>query len=789
MIISEQWLRTWVNPDVSVEVLSHKLTMMGLEVDSISPAAESFSGVVVGEIISADPHPDADKLRVCNVNIGDETVQIVCGAPNARAGLVAPLAKVGAVLPGGFKIKQAKLRGVESQGMLCAAAELTISDDNEGLMELPSDAPIGLDIREYLALDDQIIELGLTPNRADCLSVRGVARDLSVAFDERLCEIETPAVDAAVTDELPISVEATAKCPRYLGRVIKNVDLSRPTPRYMRDRLERAGLRSIDAAVDVTNYVLLELGQPLHAFDLDQLTGGIVVRDCREGEVLTLLDGTEQVLQQGTLVIADHEKPLAMAGIMGGSGSGVTLTTSNLFLESAFFAPQLMAGRAREYGLHTDASHRYERGVDSQLQRQAMERATQLFLDVVGGEPGPVSEVQSESDLPINEAVLLRASQIEAVLGVPIESAEVERILIGLGFWVVGHDQGWLCTAPSWRFDMGLEVDLIEEIARVIGYDAIPARRIVGALNPIPVPETRRLMRQAKNELVARGYFEAVTFSFVAPELQASFDPDISPIALKNPISTDLAVMRTSLLPGLLKAVSHNASRQQSRIRLFETGLIFLPRDSGTEQISMLGAVVSGLRDVEGWSSEKVAADFYDLKGAVEGLLANLGDRLAFQPGVFPGLHDGQSASISVDGQVVGRIGTVHPAVCKAMGLPGNTAVAELLQSAVTQVAMPAYADISKYPETRRDLALIVDESIPSGDVLSVVEDSAGRLLTKLDLFDVYQGPGLEEGKKSLAIGLTFQDQSRTLDETEVSTAINQVLDSLREKLAIELRS
>ena len=788
MIISEQWLRTWVSPQVTTDALSHKLTMIGLEVDSIAGAAEAFSGVVVAQIIAAEQHPDADKLRVCTVNAGDETVQIVCGAPNARAGLIAPLAKVGAVLPGDFTIKKATLRGVESQGMLCAGAELTISEDNDGLMELPADAPIGADIREYLSLDDQVIELGLTPNRADCLSVRGIARDVAVAFDETLNETAIAPVESTIADTFPVAIEATAKCPRYLGRVIKNVDLSRPTPDYMRERLERAGLRSIDAAVDVTNYVLLELGQPLHAFDLDQLNGGIVVRECKPDEVLTLLDGTEQALEPGTLVIADHTQPLALAGIMGGADSGVSESTTNLFLESAFFTPELMAGRARSYGLHTDASHRYERGVDFQLQREAMERATHLFIDAVGGEAGPVTEVVSDADLPVNEAVLLREAQIEKLLGIKIDRVEVERILEGLGFWVVGHKQGWLCTAPSWRFDMGLEVDLIEELARLIGFDAIPSQPIKASLIPVGVPETRRALRMAKNELVARGYFEAVTFSFVAPEVQSYFDPELSPIALKNPISADLAVMRTSLIPGLLKAIAHNASRQQSRVKLFETGLKFMSEE-GTEQIPMLAIAVSGLRDLEGWSTDKTAADFFDVKGTLEGLLANLGDRLTFEASVFPGLHDGQSAAILVDGKCVGRIGAVHPSVRKAMGIPANTVVAEVLQSVVNEVAMPAYDDISKYPETRRDLALVADKSAASAEVLSTIRKAAGSLLTKLDLFDVYEGAGLAEGKKSLAIGLTFQDQSRTLDESEVSSAVDQVLDSLKEKLGIELRS
>lgn len=788
MIISEQWLRTWVDPNATTEALSHKLTMIGLEVDSIDAAAEAFSGVVVAEIISAEQHPDADKLRVCTVNAGDEVVQIVCGAPNARAGLIAPLARVGAVLPGGFKIKKAKLRGMESQGMLCAGAELTISEDNDGLMELPADAPVGMDIREYLSLDDKVIELGLTPNRADCLSIRGVARDVAVAFDEAFNEPAIDSVSAVIDEEFTVAIEATAKCPRYLGRVIKNVDLSRPTPDYMRERLERAGLRSIDAAVDVTNYVLLELGQPLHAFDLDQLSGGIVVRECRDGEKLTLLDGTEQTLQPGTLVIADHDKPLAMAGIMGGEGSGVSDATTNLFLESAFFTPELMAGRARSYGLHTDASHRYERGVDFQLQRQAMERATQLFLDAVGGEPGPITEVVAEADLPINEPVLLRESSIEKLLGIEIDRVTVERILEGLGFWVVSHEHGWLCTAPSWRFDMGLEVDLIEELARIIGYDSVPSQRITADLIPTPVPETRRLLRNAKNELVARGYFEAVTFSFVAPEIQAYFDPELAPVPLRNPISTDLAVMRTSLIPGLVKAIAHNTSRQQSRVRLFETGLKFLPAEQ-TEQVPMVALALSGFRDVEGWSSEKSAADFYDLKGTVEALLINLAGRITFEPRIYPGLHDGQSAAILLDGQEVGRMGAIHPSVRKAMGVPANTVVAELEQSVVTELAMPAYQDISKYPETRRDLALVADKAISSGEVMSLVQGAAGSLMTKLDLFDVYEGTGLPEGKKSLAIGLTFQDQSRTLDESEVAGAVEKVLETLKSKLDIELRS
>jgi phenylalanyl-tRNA synthetase beta chain len=788
MIISEQWLRTWVDPDASTEELSHKLTMAGLEVDSVGPVAEAFSGVVVGEIVSAAQHPDADKLRVCEVSTGTDTVQIVCGAPNARAGLKAPLAQVGAVLPGNFKIKKAKLRDVESQGMLCAAAELTISEDNDGLMELASDAPVGADLRDYLGLDDQLIELGLTPNRADCLGMRGVARDVAVLFDQAMPASRATPVAAEIDETLPITIEAPTQCARYLGRVINNVDLSRTTPSYIVSRLERAGLRSIDAAVDVTNYVMLELGQPLHAFDKDQLVGGIVVRNSRAGETITLLDGSEQALEDETLLIADHEKPLAMAGIMGGLNSGVSANTKHLFLESAFFQPKLMAGKARRYGMHTDASHRYERGVDFELQREAMERATALFIEAVGGVPGPINEAVFEDELPQPEPVLLRRAQIALLLGVEIADAEVERILQGLGFWVVNQSDGWMCTAPSWRFDMGLEADLIEELARVIGYDAIPSQPIRADLKPTPVPENKRALASVKNSLVAQGFFEAITFSFVAAEQQNLFDPDMTPVTLRNPISSDLSVMRTSLIPGLLKAVAHNASRQASRVRLFETGLQFLPGEQTVQQPT-LAMVQSGDRDQEAWSNPKDAADFFDLKGVVETLLGASTRDLRFERAIFAGLHDGQSAAIVVAGEVVGKLGRVHPVAAKQMGVPANTCVAELRLDTCTAAMMPSYADISKFPETRRDLAFLVDQTIDAESVLELVRSAAGMQLSKLELFDVYHGKGVPEGKKSLALGLTFRDQSRTLDEAEVTAIISQVVDSLTEKLDIELRA
>ena len=789
MIISEQWLRTWVNPPLDTQQLAHQLTMAGLEVDAVEPVAGAFHGVIVAEIIEAEQHPDADKLRVCKVATGGDVAQIVCGAPNARVGLKAPLAQIGAVLPGDFKIKKAKLRGVESQGMLCAQAELGISDENAGLMELPADAPVGTDLREYLGLDDVAIEIGLTPNRADCLSICGIARDLAVLNDMPLLEQSESMVSATIDDTFPVAIEAPDHCPRYVGRVIRGVDLSRPTPLWMAERLRRAGLRSIDPVVDVTNYVMLELGQPLHAFDLDTLVGGIVVRESLPDETITLLDGSEQALTPGSLLIADHERPLALAGIMGGDMSGVSAGTQNVFLESAFFSPTPIAGRARRYGLHTDASHRYERGVDWQLQRRAAERATQLLLDIVGGEPGPLVETKSEQYLPQPVSLVLRGERIERVLGVGLEASMVERILTGLGFEVKAEEPyRWLCTAPSWRFDMEQEVDLIEELARVWGYNQLPASTVLAPLVLPEQSEDRRSLAALRRQLVARGFYEAITFSFVAPKLQALFDPDTAPVALRNPISAELAVMRTSLIPGLLNVISHNLKRQMPRVRVFETGMRFLTGDS-THQEPMIAMAMTGTRDAENWTGEVTGVDFFDMKGEVEQLMLGVGAELEFRPSTRAGLHDGQTADIVLHGRVVGVMGAVHPSAAKQLDLPKNTYVAELMQSAVISATLPAFDDISRFPETRRDIALLLAQDTPASLVLSTIRGQAGEWLKNLTVFDVYAGQGIPEGKKSLALGLTFRDPSRTLDDAEISSFMTQVIDSLEEKLGAELRS
>jgi len=789
VILSENWLREWVNPDLDAEALAHALTMAGLEVDAVTPLADGLSGVVVAEIVSAEPHPDADKLRVCSVNTGTETVQIVCGAPNAAAGLKAPLAQPGAKLPGGIKIKKAKLRGVESQGMLCSGAELNLSEDHDGLLALAADAPVGTPIEDYLDLNDRLIEIGLTPNRADCLSIAGVARDLAVIAD---AEMSAPALEpvlATIDQTLPIEVTASADCPRYLGRVIHDVDVSRPTPLYMVERLRRAGIRSIDAVVDITNYVMLELGQPLHAFDLDALQGGIRVRKAHPEERITLLDGEERVLASDTLVIADHQKALAMAGIMGGEGSGISGETRHLFLEAAFFAPELMAGRARHYGLHTDASHRYERGVDPELAYQAVERATQLFIECVGGEAGPVTDVTSSADLPQREPVTLKAASIRRMLGIDLAADQVTRIFTGLGFAIdADTDSGsWLCTAPSWRFDMGREADLLEEIARIYGYDNIPVEPIRGAASADAAAESATPQSVIKQRLVARGFNEAITFSFLSPELQKLIDPEIEPVALKNPISNDLAVMRTSLIPGLLSAAAHNINRQQTRVRLFETGLRFMPGDS-LEQTPTLGLLLCGRRMLEGWASNAESVDFFDMKGEIEAVLQVADQTVTFRAAVRPGLHDGQTAEILLGEEVVGVMGRLHPSTAKILNLPEQTLVAELELASVVGRALPDYEEISKFPEVRRDIAVIVNRETPSAAVLDTASSSAGAALADARIFDVYEGDGVAENEKSLAIGLTFRDQSRTLTDEEINESLSQVIESLEQKLGATLR-
>ncbi|MCE5990597.1 phenylalanine--tRNA ligase subunit beta [Pseudomonas sp. KCA11] len=792
MKFSEQWLRGWVNPQVSRDELVARLSMAGLEVDSVTPAAGQFSGIVVGEILATEQHPDADKLRVCQVSNGQETFQVVCGAPNARPGIKIPFAMIGAELPGDFKIKKAKLRGVESFGMLCSAAELQISEENDGLLELAADAPVGEDIRQYLSLDDASIEIGLTPNRGDCLSIAGLARDVSALYDAPVTRPVVPAVAAAHDEVRPVEVSAPAACPRYLGRVIRNVDLSKPTPLWMVERLRRSDVRSIDAAVDITNYVMLELGQPMHAFDLAEINGGIRVRMAEEGEKLVLLDGQEVALRADTLVIADHTRALAIAGVMGGEHSGVnTEKTRDLFLESAFFEPISVAGKARSYGLHTDASHRYERGVDSQLAREAMERATQLLLDIVGGEAGPVVEAVSEQHLPQVAPVTLRAERITQMLGMEMDPAQVEQLLNALELTTTKDGEGqWTVNVPSHRFDISLEVDLIEELARLYGYNNLPVRYPQARLAPQGKPETRGDLPTLRRLLVARGYQEAITYSFIDPKLFELFSPGVEPLLLANPISSDMAAMRASLWPGLVKALQHNLNRQQDRVRLFESGLRFVGQLGDLKQQPMIAGVVTGSRLPEGWANGRDGVDFFDVKADVEALLGYSGalSDFTFSVGKHPALHPGQTAAIERDGKLVGYLGAIHPELAKALDLDRPVFLFELVLGDVVEGRLPKFSELSKFPETRRDLALIAGRDVASSSVLEVIRDNAGEWLTDLRLFDVYQGKGIDPDRKSLAVGLTWQHPSRTLNDDEVNAALQNILTSLEQRLNTTLR-
>lgn len=791
MKFSEQWLRGWVNPQVSRDELVARLSMAGLEVDSVTPAAGQFSGIVVGEVLATEQHPDADKLRVCQVSNGSETFQVVCGAPNVRPGLKIPFAMIGAELPGDFKIKKAKLRGVESFGMLCSAAELQISEENDGLLELAADAPVGEDIRAYLNLDDASIEVDLTPNRGDCQSLAGLAREVGALYGAPVSRIDVPAVAVAHDEVRPVEVLAPHACPRYLGRVIRNVDLSRPTPLWMVERLRRSDVRSIDAAVDITNYVMLELGQPLHAFDLAEINGGIRVRMAEAGEKLVLLDGQEVSLRPDTLVIADHARALAIAGVMGGEHSGVSAGTRDLFLESAFFDPIAIAGKARSYGLHTDASHRFERGVDSQLAREAMERATALVLEIVGGEPGPIIESVSQQHLPSVAPITLRAERIDQMLGMQMPADQVEQLLNALGLTTRASGAGqWTVEVPSHRFDISLEVDLIEELARLYGYNRLPVRYPQARLAPQPRGEARSELPTLRRLLVARGYQEAITYSFIDPKLFELFTPGVEPLLLANPISSDMAAMRASLWPGLVKALQHNLNRQQDRVRLFESGLRFVGQLGALEQQPMLAGVVTGSRLPEGWANGRDAVDFFDVKADVEAVLGHAGalDAFAFVPGKHPALHPGQTARIERDGQEVGYLGALHPELAKALGLERPVFAFELILGEVAEGRLPAFSELSRFPETRRDLALIAGRDVSASAVLDTIRAHAGEWLTDLRLFDVYQGKGIDPDRKSLAVGLTWQHPSRTLNDDEVNATLQTILTSLEQGLNTTLR-
>ena len=817
MQFSELWLREWANPALETQELVDQITMAGLEVDAIEAAAGEFSGIVVAQIVSFEKHPEADKLNVCKVTDGSEEFQIVCGAPNVREGMVIPFAKIGAVLPSedgkGFKIKKAKLRGVESFGMLCAEEEMGIADKSDGLWDLPADAPLGVCMREYLGLtrdgrDDKIIDVDLTPNRGDCLSIAGLSREVGVLNKVDVTAPVIEAVAPTIDTAIDVQLQAPDACPRYVGRVIKGINIKAASPLWMQEKLRRSGIRSIDPVVDVTNFILLELGQPMHAFDLAKLDGGIIVRKAIQDETLVLLDDQEIKLNSDTLVIADNSKALAMAGVMGGAESGVSCgkegaeTTQDILLESAYFNPIAIAGKARNYGLHTDSSHRFERGVDFELQRNAIERATALLLEIVGGEAGPVVEKISDADLPSCAEITLVEANIEKMLGLTIDASEVEEILTRLGMQISKIDSadksGWKVIAPSYRFDMAIEADLIEELARIYGYNRLPVRTPMAATPLLPVPENELAMKDVRRQLVGRGYQEAVTYSFVDPATQKLLDPEVAPLALANPISADLSVMRTNLWAGLVQTAVHNIKRQQPRVRLFETGLSFVPQpgkdpsnlDESLVQDPKLAMLLTGTRTEQSWSEGDENVDFFDLKGDFESLIARTGSqaRYAFVPAEHPSLQPGQTARIELDGIAVGWIGALHPNLSKPLGLKQAVYLLEISLKAVRQVEVPAFKPLSKFPEMRRDLALVVTDATPVADVMSLIREKAGDYLTKLNLFDIYQGKGIDPDRKSLALGLTWQHPSRTLNEEEVNEAVDNVLAHLADRIDAQLR-
>lgn len=795
MKFSEAWLREWVNPPISAEQLVAQLTMAGLEVDSIEPAAAPLPGVVVGKVLSVEKHPDADKLTVCRVDAGQkDALQIVCGAKNVRAGIAVPTALAGARLPNGMEIKKAKLRGVESSGMLCSAVELGLADASNGLLELADDAVPGTSITDYLQLDDRCIEVDLTPNRADCLSVAGIAREVGVLNKIEVTPPPIATVAASIDDSLVVDIDAPQACPRYIGRVIRGIDARAATPLWMRERLRRSGVRSISAVVDVTNYVLLELGQPMHAFDLKKLHGGIRVRYANSGERIELLDGQTITLDSDTLVIADHKHALALAGIMGGLASAVGDTTDAVFLESAFFAPRAIAGRARKHGLHTDSSHRFERGVDPQLARIAMERATALLLEIVGGQAGPVIEAAVESKLPARRFVTLRAARLEQMLGIAISPREVTDILQRLGMEVGQEGDHWLVRPPSFRFDIAIEADLIEEVARVHGYNELPKTRPVGRLVPAARPAPVQRSANIRQTLVNRGYHEAITYSFISPQAQAMFAPGARTITLANPIADDMSEMRASLWPGLLQALAYNQNRQQGRVRFFEIGLKYSMQGSDIKEEKYVAGLASGARFAEQWGMDRAAnpdVDFYDVKGDLDALLQSSEHPASFhfEAAEHPALQPGRTARIvSQQHGAVGWLGDLHPANARALGLDGRVVLFELRENVLGRESAARFIELSKFPAIRRDLAFIVDQKTESGALRETIVESAEGALVDLQLFDVFHMKGVDSGKKSLAFGLTLQEFSRTLTDREADSLIKRVVAEVSRKHNAKLR-
>jgi len=791
MKVSEQWLREWADPPVDTDTLVDQLTAAGLTVESAEPVAAPMDKVVVAEVLDVAPHPQAERLSVCKVDAGSgEPLSVVCGAPNVHAGMRAPMALVGAKLADGHKIRRSKIRGVASQGMLCSPIELGLGEDADGIMALDAQAPVGEPLSEYLNLDDVVIDIELTPNRGDCLGMSGVAREVGVINKIPVAGPPQEPVAPVIDDVFPVHLDTPEHCPRYVGRVMRDIDAKARTPVWMQERLRRSGVRPISPVVDISNYVMLELGQPMHAFDLDTLDTAIHVRMAEQGERLTLLDGNTLSLDDESLLIADESRAVALAGVMGGLETGVSEASRNIFLECAWFNPKTIALGARRLGLHTDASHRFERHASSVGQMAAVERATALLLEVVGGRPGPLVDTHVEGALPSAPQITLRSARIERVLGVSVPHDTVSDILERLEMRVHAGGGQWHVTPPPFRADIRMETDLIEELARIIGYDDIPAHAPTAELLMAERPEARVSDVAVRAVLVQRGYHEAITYSFVDAGAQRRLDPDFEPLPLSNPITSDMQVMRTNLWPGLLQALEYNLNRQQQRVRLFEMGLRFRPADGQLQQQAVVAGVAAGPVTPEQWSIAPRDGDFYDLKSDVEGLLALAGDpgEVRYTPGGHAALHPGQSARIVRAGASLGWLGALHPALAAERKLTGAVFLFELDLDSVQAGHAARFEALSKFPTVRRDVSVVVDESVTAEAVRECVGQVRIHVLKNLELFDVYRGEGIDSGKKSLSLRLTFQDSSRTLTDSQVDQSVEQIVASLTTDLGAILR-
>lgn len=793
MKISLKWLSDWVDlSEIAPSDLADQLTMAGLEVESVTSLMPVWSSVCVARIISCEPHPQAERLQICQVDAGDgaSPLQIVCGAPNAREGILVPLAKIGTKFSDQFKIKKAKLRGIESFGMLCSTQELGLSDDAEGLLEFPADAPLGTSLIDYFQLDDHVIEMDLTPNRGDCLSVLGVARELSVLLNTPTHSQEQKESPVTSSLQRSVALQAPADAPKYLGRVIEGVNAQAATPLWIAERLRRSGVRSLSLLVDITNYVMLELGQPMHAFDLEKLSGDVIVRRASDQEKLTLLDGKEITMDSSCLVIADTQRAIALAGVMGGSETAVDTETKNVFLESAFFTPTSIAGRARRFGLHTDASHRYERGVDPEITRRALERATELIIEIAGGSAGPLSEAISVEHLPQERTITLRENFVEKLLGIAIEPTEIERILTQLGMNLRANGDHYEVTPPLFRFDLNLEVDLVEELGRIYGYNHLPMTRFQGADTIRVTPEAQRPLSLLKRTLIDAGMHEVITYSFVHDVWQKELTEPSQPLKLANPISEEMNVMRTSLWPGLLSVAKNNLNRQEERVRIFESGLIFHRQEDEITQTPVIGGLILGDREAESWNTPEQKVDFYDIKGVVEQLIALTGDldSYRFVPSTHPALHPGQCADLYRNEVKVGTLGAIHPQIAHRHDLPKNIYLFEIKLENIIMGRLSAFRPLSKFPSVRRDLAFIVKDQINADQLIRTAKEVAPELIESAYVFDQFKGKNIEEGYKSIALAIKLHDLSRTLVDSEVDKIISTIIQELGKRFDATLR-